>query len=471
MARACRTIAFGVAALSSCRTCLGLSIDTQPGLDIDTQPGLDTDELTGTCGAPGVTFSQFIQKFNRGYKPGSQEYSEREALFVQRSKMIEEHNCFPKGPWKAAVNHFADWTDAELQQLRGHRPNWGGRSSSATAGYTELSEGDADNKWPRKFHFGRRGESALSRFPQAFSWSNLTSIKEEKNQGQCGSCWAFASDTTLRAHAEISGRDHKFSVSQVVACAPNTHHCGGTGGCKGSTAELAFEYIMIAGAVTEDEMEYPEGGGQDVCPQRLRTPANDTNTPFRLMEDGSEVHTWPSKDARHSEGNNIGMTGWTKLPENREEAVVRTLVEVGPVAIAVAAGFEWNFYYQGIMNHKGCDKDHVINHAVVLFGYGSVDQTSPKQRYWLIKNSWGSNWGERGNLRLERTSDDEKACGWDKKPQLGSGCDGGPKEVYVCGTCGVLYDAVIPHFAPVISEADKQKAFFEQLHKRFRRKR
>merc|ERR1719356_703835 len=76
------------------------------------------------------------------------------------------------------------------------------------------------------------------------------------------------------------------------------------------------------------------------------------------------------------------------------------------------------------------------------------------QRYWFIKNSWGLHWGEKGNLRLERTKDEEKACGWDRKPQLGSGCDGGPKEVWVCGTCGVLYDTVIPHILPASRGGD-----------------
>jgi len=443
MARVGNAVALAMGSISMCPPALGLGVHLRAGSD--------TDGEGAECGTPAMTFPQFIKQFDKGYEPGSQEYAEREALFASRSAHVEEHNCQQNDPWKATVNHLADWTGEELQQLRGHVRNWG---PSAAAGFsTGLSSPSADitangEKWPRIFHWGKQ-ENSLDKYPSAFSWSNLTSIKEEKNQGQCGSCWAFASDTVLRAHAEINGRDHKFSVSQIVSCAPNPKHCGGTGGCKGSTAELAFEYVMHAGLVSATGFEYPAGGGKAECPAAMQTPERETVTPFRLTEEGSEVHAWSSSDARHKKGNNIGMTGWTKLPENKEDAVVRALVESGPVAIAVSASFEWNFYWRGVMNHKACDKDHIVNHAVVLFGYGQ----DSSQRYWSIKNSWGLHWGEKGNLRLERTKDEEKACGWDRKPQLGSGCDGGPKEVWVCGTCGVLYDTVIPHFLPATGGA------------------
>lgn len=441
MTRVGHAVALAMGSISLCPPALGLGL----------RAGSDTDGEGTECGTPGMTFPEFIQKFDRGYEAGSQDYAEREALFAARSTHVEEHNCQQKGPWKATVNHLADWTDVELQQLRGHVRNWG---ASGTAGFsTQLGSAGADitengKKWPRIFH--RKNENVLDKYPKSFSWANLTSIKEEKNQGQCGSCWAFASDCVLRAHAEIAGRDHKFSVSQVVSCSPNHKHCGGTGGCKGSTAELAFEYVMNAGLVSASEFPYPAGGGKEVCPTEMQTSESETITPFRLMEDGSEFHSWSSSDKRSKTGNNIGMTGWTKLPENKEDAVVRALVENGPVAIAVSAGFEWNFYWRGVMNHKACDKDHVVNHAVVLFGYG---EDYSGGRYWFIKNSWGLHWGEKGNLKLERTKDEEKSCGWDRKPQLGSGCDGGPKEVWVCGTCGVLFDTVIPHFLPASGSA------------------
>merc|ERR1719517_97167 len=95
------------------------------------------------------------------------------------------------------------------------------------------------------------------------------------------------------------------------------------------------------------------------------------------------------------------------------------------------------------MRAKNCDPNWVVNHAVTLFGYGRQDAL----RYWKIMNSWGPYWGERGAIRIERQESEESLCGWDYEPGVGLGCKGGPPKVWVCGSCGILYDPVVPTFA------------------------
>merc|ERR1719401_2331031 len=112
-------------------------------------------------------------------------------------------------------------------------------------------------------------------------------------------------------------------------------------------------------------------------------------------------------------GLDIGMMGWAKMPENKEQPILHALVEHGPLAVAVAAGSDWNAYHAGILTPMGCDTNHVISHAVVLFGYGKAHSRSHGEvKYWQIKNSWGNSWGEGGNLRLQRLDEEEKECGW-----------------------------------------------------------
>jgi len=255
----------------------------------------------------------------------------------------------------------------------------------------------------------------------------------------------------MRARAELKGLPHRFSVGQVVACAPNPHECGGKGGCKGATTELAYEYALQAGLVQEDaaaDTRYPLGGGQPECPSDMAMSGSEgESSKARTTADGHEEHVAGELAASLRNGRNTGMVGWTKLPENRMEPIIRALMESGPLTVSVAASRWWHYYTEGIMTGDDCDENNVIGHAVVLFGIGKEDVEGVGQvRFWHLKNSWGNSWGEDGNIRIEKTSSEEERCGWDHKPGSGSGCAGGPEKVWVCGSCAILYNAAMPLF-------------------------
>merc|ERR1719316_2545267 len=135
------------------------------------------------------------------------------------------------------------------------------------------------------------------------------------------------------------------------------------------------------------------------------------------------------------------------LPENKGEPLLQAIYQEGPVVVSVDAS-TWNFYSGGVFS--GCDKNAIINHAVVAEGFGNDKKHG---KYYLIKNSWGADWGEKGYIRLMRYDDDEAHCGIDNKPEEGVACEGGPKFVRVCGMCGVLYDSTYPRGASFVSKA------------------
>jgi cathepsin L len=141
-------------------------------------------------------------------------------------------------------------------------------------------------------------------------------------------------------------------------------------------------------------------------------------------------------------GLSIGLTGFRTLESNKYEPLVRALVEEGPVAITVAAN-DWSMYSKGIFD--GC-RDPTLNHAVVLMGIGRENNG---RKWWHIRNSWGDSWGENGFIRLLRRDDEETHCAEDTAPKDGVACVGGPRKVTVCGTCGILYDSVVPHFGEI----------------------
>lgn len=124
------------------------------------------------------------------------------------------------------------------------------------------------------------------------------------------------------------------------------------------------------------------------------------------------------------------------LPSNEYLPLMETLANIGPVSISVDASV-WHSYSGGVWN--GCDMQSPdINHAVQAVGYGTDPVGGD---YWLVRNSWGTGWGENGYIRVARNTG---LCGTDTNPQDGSGCDGGPSSVYVCGMCGILYDNTYP---------------------------
>jgi cathepsin L len=139
-------------------------------------------------------------------------------------------------------------------------------------------------------------------------------------------------------------------------------------------------------------------------------------------------------------GASFGMTGWETLPKNEVQPLMRALVERGPVAVSVAAS-DWMMYESGVFN--GCSKDAIVDHAVVLVGYGQAGSDLT----WVIQNSWGSDWGEGGHIRLLRHENSDAYCGIDDKPQEGIACKGDNTPIRVCGMCAVLFDSAVPHFS------------------------
>ena len=136
----------------------------------------------------------------------------------------------------------------------------------------------------------------------------------------------------------------------------------------------------------------------------------------------------------------VGITGYNTMPPNDQEAVMTHLAEKGPLAVAVYAS-GWGGYGGGVYDGCSFDSNIALNHAVQLVGYGT-DETEGD--YWLVRNSWGSGWGEGGYIRLQRQATPQ--CGTDSTPMDGTACVGGPgnDEQHVCGQCGVLFDVSYP---------------------------
>jgi cathepsin L len=375
------------------------------------------------------SFASFIARYDRVYAAGSKEYDMRRNLYEQSCDQVRHQNSNMQRLWSAAVNHLSDRTDTELSQLRGLRIVQSTRKGGRSAGVIGT-------------HSNRQFLSQIrsSVLPEEKSWAHLAAVTQDIDQKACGSCWAVATSIMLQAGAEINGLNRTFSPQELVDCVSNSHNCGGSGGCQGATVELAMNWVMENGLA--DSTETPYVGSDTYCKK-------EAHNNVLLAHDGSGNNNledmiavgFHAATSTQTAAVALQVLGWERLPENEYLPLIKAVAERGPAAVSVGAA-GWQPYKAGIFD--GCTVDAEIDHAVTLIGYG-IDKEK-NQKFWLIKNSWGNMWGEDGNIRLLR-HEGKAHCGTDHQPKVGTGCDGGPDTVPVCGMCGILYDAVVPHFA------------------------
>lgn len=357
----------------------------------------------------GYSFAQFVRDFGRSYVAGSQEYASRAAQFeasLSRINAVNARNAQEGRAWSAGVHPFMDWSEAERQKLNGYKPNRKHRASRGSSSFAALQT------------MGGTGAAVRlngTSFGSGASWDGVTL----RDQANCGSCWAFSAVEAIEAR--LPGKE-RVSAQALVDCVPNPRHCGGTGGCDGATGELAFAFVRDHGIPLESSYAYTGETGS--CPM------NPLTGPFPAEK-------------------RVRLSGWVNPESNKAQPLMEAIYNKGPVAVAVDGG-PWFDYDHGVFD--GCKKDAILGHGVLAVGYGGEGAG----QYWRIQNSWGSNWGEKGHIRLKRrdAEEEEKYCGIDRKPQEGSGCDGGPPEITVCGMCGILFDPVYPEGVTIESGGD-----------------
>ena len=304
-------------------------------------------------------FWSWAHSNNRHYLSAA-EVEYRQAVWSANVRMIEAHNSAPHD-WTMAVNKFADMTADEFSALY------------ITGGFN----GNAER---RVLDAGNHLFYSVG-LPQSVDWSTQGAVTPVKNQGQCGSCWAFSTTGSLEgAHFLKNGTLASLSEQQLVDCAAST----GNQGCNGGLMDDAFQYIINNGGITS-EANYPYTAEDGIC-----------NT----VKEGQIVAT---------------LRAFTDVPPNSDNALMAAVAQQ-PVSVAVEADQNsFQFYSSGVMTAT-CGTN--LDHGVLAVGYG----TDAGQDYYKVKNSWGADWGEAGYIRLGR----------------GANYNGG------AGQCGILSAASYP---------------------------
>jgi len=298
-----------------------------------------------------MQFTKFKLDFNRKYATPAEE-QKRLAIFTANLQFIEEHNArfaMDVVTFTVGVNQFADMTNEEFQKVA-HGYNAPAEVANAS---TYLSP-----------NFGA--------LPASVDWRTKGYVTPVKDQGQCGSCWAFS------ATGSLEGQWFKKTNKLISMSEQNLVDCSGkygNMGCNGGWPYQAYNYIKDNKGI-DTEASYKYEAIDDKC---RYNPANSAAT----------------------------VTGYTSIkPVGSEANLQDAVANVGPISVAIdASHMSFQLYKKGMYIEPSCSTTR-LDHAVLAVGYGT---TTDGQDYWLVKNSWAESWGDKGYIMMARNH--QNMCG------------------------------------------------------------
>lgn len=296
---------------------------------------------------------RWMAEYGRVYKDAS-EKARRFEVFKDNFAFVESFNTDKKNKFWLGVNQFADLTTEEFKANKGFKPISAEEVPTTGFKYENLS---------------------VSALPTAVDWRTKGAVTPIKNQGQCGCCWAFSAVAAMEGIVKLStGNLVSLSEQELVDC--DTHSMDE--GCEGGWMDNAFEFVIKNGGLAT-ESSYPYKAVDGKCKGGSKSAAT--------------------------------IKGHEDVPPNNEAALMKAVASQ-PVSVAVDASDRTFMLYSGGVMTGSCGTQ--LDHGIAAIGYG-VESDGTK--YWILKNSWGTTWGEKGFLRMEKDiSDKQGMCGLAMKP-------------------------------------------------------
>jgi len=352
--------------------------------------------FTTTAASNHASFDEWLRSHQLTGRWNTAELEQRKAIFLANVNKIVDHNANPDRRYSMGLNKFSASTPSELKAMNGAVPEMITNHQSTKLRKSSIALKD------------------VSDLPKSIDWRERGVVSPVKNQGHCGSCWAFSTTESLESHVAIeTGVLFSMSPQQIASCTQNPDECGGTGGCSGGMPQVAFDNVANYEHGITEEFQYPYNSyfGKDFECSDL---TNSTETPTAVAT----------------------IEGYVQVTPNNYQELMNVVAFAGPVSIVLDAS-TFHSYEKGIFD--GCDPNAIeLDHAVQLVGYGEEDDGT---KYWLVRNSWSPSWGEGGYIRILRRDNDDSNCDFTSN---GGRCKGEPLKANACGTCGIMYSPSYP---------------------------
>ncbi|KAI4898326.1 hypothetical protein NFI96_023821 [Prochilodus magdalenae] len=297
-----------------------------------------------------LEFDAWKVEFGKSYG-SEEEESQRKMIWLNNLKLVLEHNLLADQgikSYRLGMNHFADMDNQEYQEMLKGCLGFFNESEIQNATFLEPVRGAA--------------------LPMTVNWKTRGYVTEVKDQSHCGSCWAFSATGALEGQMfKKTKRLVSLSEQQLVDCSQSY----GNYGCRGGWPYRAFEYIKRNGLEKSNTYPYLAREG-------------------RCRSNGGRA--W----ARCSRYRNVPRS---------EKALKYAVAKVGPISVAIDAGHHsFQLYRSGVYDEPACSTSPT--HAVLVVGYGTHRR---RKDYWLVKNSWGTRWGDSGYIKMSRNKGNQ--CG------------------------------------------------------------